>query len=106
MIFFLFMSLCTETDHHFNEKKTNRGFKKALRLTKLQNRGYLVDDKLIIEVHVLCYKSICFHPTKPVLKEKKKPVSLLKTNLDVVSLEKKKEIDDVNRFQILSSQVY
>ncbi|CAA7038143.1 unnamed protein product [Microthlaspi erraticum] len=94
--------LCSKslkTKHHFNEKKTNRGFKKALRLTKLHNRGYLVDDKLIIEVHVLCYDAICFHPTKPLLNEKKKTVSLLKPNLDVVSVEKKKDIDDVNSFQ-------
>ncbi|KAJ0244908.1 MATH/TRAF domain-containing protein [Hirschfeldia incana] len=74
------------TYHNFNERKPNRGFKKALRLTKLQEERFLVNDKLKIEVYVDVYDIL----------------GILDTH---VLPEKKHKTVCVNGFQVLDSQV-
>ncbi|KAJ4865770.1 TRAF-like family protein [Raphanus sativus] len=70
----------------FNERKPNRGFKKALPLTKLQEERFLVNDKLKIEVYVDVYNIL----------------GILDTH---VLPEKKHKTVCVNGFQVLDSQV-
>ncbi|CAA7038141.1 unnamed protein product [Microthlaspi erraticum] len=74
------------TTQTFWEKRPNWGFKKALRLTKLQENGYLVDDKLKIEVYI-SVSDVCGRLDSRVLPEKKN------------------ETVCVNGFQVLHSQV-
>ncbi|KAJ4904106.1 TRAF-like family protein [Raphanus sativus] len=74
------------TSHMFNERKPNRGFKKALPLTKLQEERFLVNDKLKIEVYVDVYNIL----------------GILDTH---VLPEKKHKTVCVNGFQVLDSQV-
>ncbi|CAF2300113.1 hypothetical protein BRARA_D02580 [Brassica rapa] len=73
------------TSHTFNKTWPNLGFKKALRLTKLQEEMFLVNDKLKVEVYVYVYDIMGILDTH-VLPEKDTTVC-------------------VNGFQVLDSQV-
>nr|VDD16065.1 unnamed protein product [Brassica oleracea] len=74
------------TSYTFNKTWPNLGFKKALRLTKLQEEMFLVNDKLKIEVYVYVYDIM----------------GILDTH---VLPEKKDTTVCVNGFQVLDSQV-
>ena len=84
-IVFVNISLWAATSHTFNKTWPNLGFKKALRLTKLQEEMFLVNDKLKVEVYVYVYD--------------------IMGTLDTHVLPEKDTTVCVNGFQVLDSQV-
>lgn len=58
-VLFNILILVADTEHHFNASESDWGFTSFIPFTELHDpgRGYLVDDKIILEVDVSLPKS-------------------------------------------------